>query len=172
MSSLYSRGKSRIKHAKYSYSQLANDDAALSCGCFDIQQAIEYLLKYLFECNNRTYPKTHDVGVLLVGLQNLGICPGVLSRLRVKADMYTDWEAKSRYYDNFVATANEFSEAIELADELLRYVEENYLFTSQVSDEAYKWCYENAPEAVKALSTGEMLNMMLPLYQQYKDFNK
>ena len=44
-----------------------------------------------------------------------------MSEIRHMASTLNSWEAESRYKDSFVATKEEIDEALEIAEELLKY---------------------------------------------------
>ena len=97
MSNLYDRYKRWLKISKDSLAEAGFDDAALDAAAFNAQQAMEFLLKYIMDCKNVPYHKTHNIRELLVGLRDSGFSFDNMDAAMREADRITSWEAGSRY---------------------------------------------------------------------------
>lgn len=97
MSNLYDRYKVRLRHSKDSLSRAGFDDAELDTAAFDAQQALEFLIKYILDCKNIEYKKTHDIGVILRLLLSTGFDFDLKDKALLIASDITKWESESRY---------------------------------------------------------------------------
>ena len=123
MSKLLARAKVKRKNAESNYLEISTDDAFLDICCNDLQQAIEYTLKYCVEMTGQAYVENHDVRAQINLLINAGVEVPCLDKLRHIAPMLLEWEASSRYNDNFVALIEDINEAREIADALISYAD-------------------------------------------------
>lgn len=98
-------------------------DNLIKIACFDLQQAIEFYLKgiILFQGNN--YCENHDLRAQLNRLDNIPELNDTLEKIRENASTFNEWENKSRYDFNFVATVEDIKEAIEICKKLREYAE-------------------------------------------------
>ena len=67
MSKLLARAKVRLKNAQNDYYYLSVDDAYVDDCCYNLQQCIEYCLKYIVELKERMIEL--KIILLLVGLK-------------------------------------------------------------------------------------------------------
>ncbi|MGN1098245.1 MAG: HEPN domain-containing protein [Clostridia bacterium] len=115
MSNLLNRAEADITIARLLLSPAGNptnDEMITDQAAYHVQQAIEKALKYQTELLGIPYKKTHNLIGLIVELENNGF--SVSDELKRKAFIISDWEASSRYNDNFFASRNDISEAIAL----------------------------------------------------------
>ena len=90
--------------------------------CFQAQQAAEKALKAVFVARKIPYPYTHDINALLSGLEQHGIMvPGPLW----EAVVLTSFASDTRYPGTGTpVTKEEYQEAVGLAQDILRWAEE------------------------------------------------
>lgn len=93
--------------------------------CFDLQQSMEFALKYLIEMNGERYVTTHDLNAQLNKIDKMNIHDPVLEKVRLKSYVYNSWETESRYKDSFMPLAADVEEAISVCKELILFVESN-----------------------------------------------
>ena len=169
MSKLFSRSKYKLKSALYDLQNVASDDSALDSACFNLQQSLEFALKYIFECEGYVYPWGHSISKIISALESYIDIPGSVSVFKDKAGIYTAWESESRYTDSFIGSIKDANECVNRLRDLHEYIETTYHKTSDVSNEAIEWCKTNAPDALRSLPVEELLEHMLPIYEIYKD---
>lgn len=98
MSTLYDRSKVSIWKASLSLQHVAaDDDAFLDSACFDTQQAIEFILKFILSEYGVSYKKTHDIRYLAELLDTTAFTFDKSAELNNMADTITNWETGSRY---------------------------------------------------------------------------
>lgn len=165
MSNLFVRSKARFDLAAAAWKHKKNDEGYLELVCFDVQQSMEFTLKYILECNGIKYPRTHDIKRLIKLLEEEGNCPNEVKALKENADDYTKWEADSRYDDDFMETVSVIDDALTKLRTLIKYTESTYEQRPYIDDAALQWCLDNAPEALKQVSREELLELMLPIYK-------
>ena len=123
MSKLLARAKVKRDNAEYNYQRISVDDAYLDACCNDLQQAIEFTLKYCVELTGQPYVENHDIRAQLNLLDNAKANIPCKDKLRHLAPMLLEWEASSRYNDNFVALIEDIDEAREIADALIAHAD-------------------------------------------------
>lgn len=166
MSKLLSRSKTYLVSALFNLNR-TDDISALDAACFLLQQSLEFSIKYIYECEGLTYDYTHSITNLISKLEsNASILPE-LAVFKDKADVYTKWEAESRYLDSFYAAYQDAKECAERLKKLHEAIECNFANKAEVSDDIINWCKENAPDAMKDLPLEELLTYMMPLYDTY-----
>lgn len=92
MSTLYDRSKVSIWKASLSLQHVADDDAFLDSACFDTQQAIEFILKFILSEHGVSYKKTHDIRYLAELLDTTTFKFDKSAELNNMADTITNWE--------------------------------------------------------------------------------
>lgn len=92
MSTLYDRSKVSIWKASLSLQHVAGDDAFLESACFDTQQAIEFILKFILSEHGANYKKTHDIRYLAELLDTTTFKFDKSAELNNMADTITNWE--------------------------------------------------------------------------------
>ena len=121
MSKLLARAKAKKFNVDNSYHYLSVDDAYIDECCFNLQQAIEFTLKYLVEMNGERYIENHDIRAQIKKLKQLGKYIPCEEKLRVLASTINSWETETRYNDNFVALLEDIDEVMKMAEELIEY---------------------------------------------------
>ena len=116
---LYDKAASNLKTARLVFDNREDDDAQLNYVGFHLQQALELALKYLLEQSGIEYPKTHDIDQL-IRLANESEVDLFLSEyLEDHAEMFSQWEAKSRYVLGYSIEQRKVERALEAVDEYL-----------------------------------------------------
>lgn len=118
---LYELAKKDYAAVKKLMPNRSTDEYFLSIVCYHYQQAIEKLLKYLINLYGERYPTTHDIAVLCNMVVSLGI--QLSDKLGILATTLTDWESKTRYNVNIVATIQQLDYADAIYKELLEKVD-------------------------------------------------
>lgn len=124
MSKLLARAKAKRSSAENSYNNMSIDDAYIDECCFNLQQAIEFSLKYLVEMAGEHYIENHDIRAQMNKLKKLDKFIPCEEKLRLMASTINSWEVDTRYNDNFVALLEDINEAKFIVDELIEYCEQ------------------------------------------------
>lgn len=127
MSKLLARAKAKRFSAENSYHFLSVDDAYIDECCFNLQQVIEFCLKYLVEMAGENYIENHDIRAQMNKLKNLGKYFPCEEQLRHLASTINSWAVETRYNDNFVALIEDINDAKNIADELIEYCDKQVL---------------------------------------------
>ena len=61
MSKLLSRAVVALENAEHNYGKIELDDCYLDACCYNLQQAIEFSLKFLVEMTGQQYAENHDI---------------------------------------------------------------------------------------------------------------
>ena len=121
MSKLLARAKAKRFNAENNYNNMSLDDAFIDECCFNLQQTIEFSLKYLVEMSGENYIENHDIRVQINKLKKLNAFIPCEEKLRIYASTINSWEVETRYNDSFVALYEDINEIRLIADELIRY---------------------------------------------------
>ena len=119
MSNLLRRSESDIAIAKILLSpegNPTNDEMITDHAAYHVQQGIEKALKYQTEIMGIPYRKIHNLVGLISDLEQNGYT--VSDAMKSKAFVISDWEASSRYNDDFSVVKAEIENAIDLYEEL------------------------------------------------------
>lgn len=123
MSKLLKRAQANLASAKNMYRDAGNDDAFLDKCCFDLQQTIKMILKFLIELSGENYSRVHDIRAHLNHLDDLGVEIPNRTELGYLAQTLNSWEAESRYFDSFFAVTSDIDLAMKYAEDLIDYAE-------------------------------------------------
>ena len=123
MSKLLARAKVKYRNALNDYYQLSQDDAYVDDCCYNLQQCIEYCLKYIVELNGENYVENHDVRTQLNKLKELKVKLPFEESIRKNASLLNSWEAESRYNDDFVALIEDINDIKLLAKQIVDYAD-------------------------------------------------
>lgn len=123
MSKLLARAKAKRSNVINSYQQMSLDDAYIDECCYNLQQGIEFCLKYVVEMLGESYVETHDIRAQLNILKKLNVEIPCEKELRMLASTINSWETETRYNDNFVALIEDIDDAIIILDKLISYSE-------------------------------------------------
>lgn len=122
MSKLLRRAFVNRENAESNYQKIALDDAYLDSCCYNLQQSIEFALKYAVEMCGQKYVENHDIRAQLNLLKKIGVEVPNADLLRQNAQTFNDWEASARYMDNFIALIEDIDIARKCADDLLSFL--------------------------------------------------
>ena len=121
MSKLLARAKVKLYNAQSDYYRLSIDDAFIDDCCFNLQQAIEFSLKYLVEINGENYIENHDVRAQLNKLKELNVELPFFDQIKKLASTINEWEVETRYNDDFVALKEDIDDVKKLAEDIVAY---------------------------------------------------
>ena len=93
-------------------SELIEDDAYLNYVGYHLQQAVELSIKYMLEMNGIEYSKTHDIEQLIQLGKNYNVELYISDYIDDKAEMFSSWEAKTRYIINYKLEKRKVSTAL------------------------------------------------------------
>ena len=127
MSKLLARAKAKKFSADNSYHFISVDDAYLDECCFNLQQAIEFSLKYLVEINGEEYIENHDIRAQMNILKRMDKYIPCENELRLLASTINTWAVETRYNDNFMALIDDVEEARKITDELIEYCDKQVI---------------------------------------------
>ena len=119
MSNLLKRARTDIEIARTLMSPRGNpenDSLITAQAAYHIQQGIEKSLKYQIEMSGKPYRKIHNLTGLIIDAELTGIV--ISDELKAMAYLITDWEASSRYNDDFEVSLTDMEKAIRLYEEL------------------------------------------------------
>lgn len=128
MSKLLARAKAKRSSAENSYNNMSIDDAYVDECCFNLQQVIEFSLKYLVEMAGENYVESHDIRAQMNKLKKLGKFIPCEEKLRLLASTINSWEVETRCNDNFVALLEDINDVKKIADELIEYCDKQIKF--------------------------------------------
>lgn len=127
MSKLLSRAKVALENAEHNYKLVHEDDCFLDACCYNLQQSIEFSLKFLVEMTGQKYAENHDIRANINILNRVNYHISYETEIRNMASTLYSWETESRYKDSFVAV---------IAD-----VEDAFVYAKAVLDEAQSMIY-------------------------------
>ena len=119
MSNLLKRARSDIQIAKTLMTPAGNptnDEMITDQAAYHIQQGIEKALKYQTEISGIPYKKSHNLIGRISDVEKTGFV--VSNDLKAMAFQISDWEASSRYNDDFTVLREDMEKAINLYEEL------------------------------------------------------
>lgn len=96
---------------------MGEDEAQLNAAAYHLQQAIELALKYLLEMDGVEYPKTHDIEQLIRLAAANGVDLRLPEYIEDHAEMFSQWEAKTRYIVGYLVEEKKITKAIRAIDE-------------------------------------------------------
>lgn len=123
MSKLLRRAHVKRENAERNYQKIKVDDAYLDDCCYNLQQCIEFSLKYAIEMGGGRYVENHDIRAQLNVLNKLSIVVPNAELLRQNAQTINDWETSSRYKDSFIALIDDVDIARKCANDLLDFLD-------------------------------------------------
>lgn len=111
MSKLLSRAKVSLENAEHNYRLIKEDDCYLDACCYNLQQAIEFSLKFLVEMTGQQYAENHDIRANINILNKVDYHISYEKEIRGMASTLYSWETESRYKDSFVAIIADVEDA-------------------------------------------------------------
>ncbi len=111
--------KRDIKSAKVLFGEA--DDGQLQNAAYFAQQAVEKVIKYIYECHGFRYPFGHDISTLLSTLPKEQTCfdASLLDELLMRADTYTAWEQKTRYPNDYMVARRQVEMHLRFVEKLI-----------------------------------------------------
>ena len=110
---LLDKAVQNLNCAKILYnSELLEDEAYLNYVGYHLQQAVELSIKYILEMNGIEYSKTHDIEQLIQLASESNVDLYISDYIYDKAEMFSSWEAKTRYIMNYKLEKRKVSNAI------------------------------------------------------------
>ena len=119
MSKLLSRAKVALDNAEHNYNRIALDDSYLDACCYNLEQSIEFSLKFLVEMTGQQYAENHDVRANINILNKVDYHVCFEKELRNMASTLYSWETESRYKESFVAVISDIEDAFKIANSLI-----------------------------------------------------
>lgn len=133
---LFDKAKQNYKVAKIIYSTTASDDEAyLNYVGYHLQQSVEFTLKYILEMNGIEYPKSHDIEQLIRLANKNNVNLYLTEYIEEHSEMFSSWEAKTRYILNYRLEEKKINKAIEELEKYLEIVENEFLIEVEIIDE-------------------------------------
>lgn len=120
MSKLLDRAIVALDNAEHNYSRIQYNDCYLDACCYNLQQAIEFALKFLVEMTGQSYAENHDIRANLNILNRVDYHVSNEKELKNMASTLYSWETESRYKESFVAVLDDIELAFGLAKSLVR----------------------------------------------------
>lgn len=121
---LYDKAAANLRTAIIIFNAAEEDEEQLNAIGYHLQQAVELALKYLLEQNGVEYPKTHDIDQLVRLGREAGADLYLPEYLEDRAEMLSQWEAKSRYVLGYAIEGRKIERALKEIDDYLTTVAE------------------------------------------------
>lgn len=93
-------------------SDLSNDEAYLNYVGYHLQQAVELSMKFILELNGIEYKYNHDIEQLIQLANEKNVDLFITDYIYDKAEMFSSWEAKTRYIKNYKLERNKVATSI------------------------------------------------------------
>ena len=119
---LFDKSVANLKTAQILHRHSGGDEEQLNAVGYHLQQAMELCLKYLLEQDGVEYPKTHDIDQLIRIGREADVDFALPEYLDDHAEMFTQWEAKSRYILGYAIEARKIEKALPEIDAYLQQV--------------------------------------------------
>lgn len=120
MSKLLSRAEVALENAEHNFGRIQIDDCYLDACCYNLQQSIEFSLKFIVEMKGESYAENHDIRANINILNRVEYHVSYEKELRNMASTLYSWETESRYRDSFVAVIEDVKDAFVYAKALLK----------------------------------------------------
>lgn len=120
MSRLLSRAIVSLEQAKFDYKRIHLDDCYMDACCYNLEQSIEFSLKFLVEMTGQQYAQNHDIrsNINILNRVDYHIC--YEKEIRNMAATLYSWETESRYKESFTAVVADVEEAFVYAESLVK----------------------------------------------------
>lgn len=116
---LFDKAASNLRSAQLIFDHRGEDDEQLNMVGYHLQQAVELALKYLLEQDGIEYPKTHDVDQLIRMGREAAVELHLSEYVEDHAEMFSQWEARSRYVVECAIEARKAERALWEVDDYL-----------------------------------------------------
>ena len=166
MSVLLLNAKTKIKAVDLTIDYLEDTQFNFSSEiCFNIQQILEFTIKYVLEVKCVEYRRSHDIEYLFDLLSSVCELSDVAIQLRNVANKITKWETSSRCDEGFIAEPYTIRETYNLVKMFYQEVSSKYATpTIKYTEQQIRWCRINAPDSIKHLSNDELWDVMSDSY--------
>ena len=111
MSKLLSRAVVALENAEHNYKMVGQDDCFMDACCYNLQQSIEFSLKFLVEMTGQQYAENHDIRANINLLNCVDYHILYEKEIRAMAATLYSWETETRYRDRFVAVIADVEDA-------------------------------------------------------------
>lgn len=116
---LLSRAQFNLEMAQYVLQKLDDgDERVLNTVGYNLQQSAELFLKHYLETESIGYPFSHDINLLIDLVEERGILIKLPESFKLIAGTLTEWEAKTRYVKNYVASRRAVLSAMQSIQDL------------------------------------------------------
>lgn len=116
---LFDKASANYRSADALLKVASDDEEQLNMAAYHLQQALELSLKYLLEQNGIEYPKTHDIDQLIRMGKEGDADLHLTEYVEEHAEMFSQWEMKSRYIIGFAVEAAKVERALGEVDAYL-----------------------------------------------------
>lgn len=120
---LLDKARQNMDVANMIYSCSKGDEIYLNYIGYHLQQAVELAIKHGMECFGVEYPKTHDISQLIRKCNEENVPIGVTEYADDHSEMFTEWEAKTRYIKNYKLEARKIERALKEVPKLILSIE-------------------------------------------------
>lgn len=93
-------------------SELIEDEAYLNYVGYHLQQVVELSIKHTLEMCGVEYSKTHNIEQLIQLANSYNVDLSITDYIYDKAEMFSSWEAKTRYIKNYKLEKKKVSTAV------------------------------------------------------------
>ena len=94
------------------------DDAMLNMVWYHLQQSAELFLKHFLETESTGFPFTHDITLLTDLVIEANTSAKLTDDFKMMTASFTEWEAKTRYVKNYIASRRMILKAINILQEM------------------------------------------------------
>lgn len=115
----------RNAEALYKCAKETGDEYQLNGAAYFLQQCVELTIKYIIEANGVETPKKHEIQTLISYAYEHNIDLYLTDYIEQNADMFSNWEAKTRYITDYLVNVKLIESALEEIDIFLQTVYEN-----------------------------------------------
>ena len=98
--------------AKMIKNQMGTDEYYLNFIGYHLQQAVELGIKHIMEINGFEFPKKHEIEQLILYAKEEDINLHLTEYIDEHAEMFSLWEAKTRYIKNYKLEMNKIEKAL------------------------------------------------------------
>ncbi len=103
----------------------ASDESLINMASYHIEQAVEKTIKFLIENDGYEYPRTHNIETLISFADENGVDLMLNDYIIDHAEMFSSWEAKTRYLLDYLVDIKKVETAIDEVDQYLDTVMES-----------------------------------------------
>ena len=122
---LLDKAKQNVNVAKMIFNSSRGDEIYLNYIGYILQQAVELAVKHGMECFGIEYPRIHDIEQLILKCKDEGIDIGITDYVDDHSEMFTQWEAKTRYIKNYRLESRKIEKALEEVPKLIESIDKN-----------------------------------------------